>query len=129
MKEFVGSLKLELAQYREVEIFASFGSEIDATTQQIIKRGARLVELLKQAPYKPLSLELQLTLLFAGRNGYLDSLSLPQVEEFKEVILDWFSTEDYAAGLQNLYELEDEITRDIVLDYLVRAIVEDITKN
>jgi F-type H+-transporting ATPase subunit alpha len=88
MKEFVGSLKLELAQYREVEIFASFGSEIDATTQQIIKRGARLVELLKQAPYKPLPLELQLTLLFAGRNGYLDSLALPQVEEFKEVIVD-----------------------------------------
>jgi len=129
MKEFVGSLKLELAQYREVEIFASFGSEIDATTQQIIKRGARLVELLKQAPYKPLSLELQLTLLFAGRNGYLDSLTLPQVEEFKEVILDWFSTEDYAQGLENLYELDDEITRDIVLDYLVRAVVEDITKN
>jgi F-type H+-transporting ATPase subunit alpha len=129
MKEFVGSLKLELAQYREVEIFASFGSEIDATTQQIIKRGARLVELLKQAPYKPLSLELQLTLLFAGRNGYLDALTLPQVEEFKEVILDWFSTEDYAAGLENLYELEDEITRDIVLDYLVRAITDDIIKN
>src|SRR5580700_2273458 len=79
MKEFVGSLKLELAQYREMEIFASFGSEIDVTTQQIIKRGARLVELLKQAPYKPLSFELQLTLLFAGRNGYLDVLTLPQV--------------------------------------------------
>src|SRR3954469_14045398 len=88
MKKFVGSLKLELAQYREVEIFASFGSEIDVTTQQIIKRGARLVELLKQAPYKPLSVELQLTLLFAGRNGYLDVLTLTQVEEFKEMILD-----------------------------------------
>lgn len=88
MKEFVGSLKLELAQYREVEIFASFGSEIDVTTQQIIKRGARLVELLKQAPFKPMSLELQLLLLFAGRNGYLDALTLSQVEEFKEVALD-----------------------------------------
>jgi F-type H+-transporting ATPase subunit alpha len=88
MKEFVGSLKLELAQYREVEIFASFGSEIDVTTQQIIKRGARLVELLKQAPYKPMQFELQLFLLFAGRNGYLDNLSLPQVDEFKEIALD-----------------------------------------
>jgi F-type H+-transporting ATPase subunit alpha len=88
MKEFVGSLKLELAQYREVEIFASFGSEIDITTQQIIKRGARLVELLKQDPYLPMSLERQLFLLFAGRNGYLDRLTLSQVEEFKEMVID-----------------------------------------
>jgi len=129
MKEFVGSLKLELAQYREVEIFASFGSEIDATTQQIIKRGARLVELLKQAPYKPLPLELQLTLLFAGRNGYLDSLSLPQVEEFKEVVMDLFSVEDYTMAMENLYELDDEIVRDIVLDSLVRSITADISSN
>jgi len=88
MKEFVGSLKLELAQYREVEIFASFGSEIDETTQQIIKRGARLVELLKQPPYRPMSLEQQLFLLFAGRNGFLDSLSIEQVDDFKEIIAD-----------------------------------------
>jgi len=88
MKEFVGSLKLELAQYREVEIFASFGSEIDITTQQIIKRGSRLVELLKQSPYKPMSMEQQLVLLFSGRNGYLDVLSLEQVEDYKEVIID-----------------------------------------
>jgi F-type H+-transporting ATPase subunit alpha len=129
MKEFVGSLKLELAQYREVEIFASFGSEIDPTTQQIIKRGARLVELLKQAPYKPLSLELQLTLLFAGRNGYLDTLSIAQVEEFKEVILDLFHTNDYNLAMENLYELEDEITRDIVLDFIVQSIVDEIKTN
>ncbi|HVT62461.1 MAG TPA: F0F1 ATP synthase subunit alpha, partial [Legionellaceae bacterium] len=88
MKEFVGSLKLELAQYREVEIFASFGSEIDVTTQQTITRGARLVELLKQAPNKPLSLDQQLVLLFAGRNGFLDQLSIEQIEEFKEFIND-----------------------------------------
>lgn len=88
MKEFVGSLKLELAQYREVEIFASFGSDVDVTTQQTIKRGARLVELLKQVPYKPMSLELQLFLLFSGRNGYLDSLTLSEVDEYKEIVLD-----------------------------------------
>jgi F-type H+-transporting ATPase subunit alpha len=88
MKEFVGSLKLELAQYREVEIFASFGSEIDVTTQQTIIRGARLVELLKQTPYKPMALDHQLVLLFAGRNGYLDLLTLEQVDDFKEFIID-----------------------------------------
>src|SRR6202034_2791733 len=90
MKEFVGSLKLELAQYREMEIFASFGSELDVTTQQILVRGERLVELLKQPPYKPMSLDQQLILLFAGRNGYLDKLTMPQVEDFKEFISDRF---------------------------------------
>jgi F-type H+-transporting ATPase subunit alpha len=88
MKEFVGSLKLELAQYREMEIFASFGSELDVTTQQILVRGERLVELLKQAPYKPMSLDQQLILLFAGRNGYLDKLTMAQVDDFKEFIMD-----------------------------------------
>jgi len=129
MKEFVGSLKLELAQYRELEIFASFGSEIDVTTQQIIKRGARLVELLKQAPFKPMQIELQLFLLFAGRNGYLDVLSLAQVEEFKDVAIDWFNDSEDRQALENLFELDDEITRDVTLDYVVREIVTDIIKN
>jgi len=129
MKEFVGSLKLELAQYREVEIFASFGSEIDVTTQQIIKRGSRLVELLKQAPFKPMQLELQLFLLFAGRNGYLDDLTLPQVDEFKEILFDWFNSVDDREALENLFDLDDEIVRDLTLDYIVRVIVTDIITN
>jgi F-type H+-transporting ATPase subunit alpha len=126
MKEFVGSLKLELAQYREVEIFASFGSEIDITTQQIIKRGARLVELLNQEPYKPLAFEHELTLLFAGRNGYLDSLSITQVDEFKEMIKDLFANEESALALENLYNLDDEIVRDITLDFLMKELVSEI---
>jgi len=126
MKEFVGSLKLELAQYREVEIFASFGSEIDVSTQHIIRRGERLVELLKQAPYKPMQFELQLFLLFAGRNGYLDILSLPQVDEFKEIVFDWFNNVEDRQALESLFDLEDEIVRDLTLDYTVREIVRDI---
>jgi F-type H+-transporting ATPase subunit alpha len=122
MKEFVGSLKLELAQYREVEIFASFGSEIDITTQQTIIRGARLVELLKQVPYQPMSLDHQLVLLFAGRNGYLDQLTLDQVEEFKEYITDWFGDVEATMALENVLDLEDEITRDLVLDMLMREV-------
>jgi F-type H+/Na+-transporting ATPase subunit alpha len=88
LKEFVGSLKLELAQYREMEIFATFASELDISTQQILIRGSRLVELLKQEPYKPMSLDQHLILLFSGRNGYLDELSLEQVDDFKEFISD-----------------------------------------
>jgi F-type H+-transporting ATPase subunit alpha len=126
MKEFVGSLKLELAQFREVEIFASFGSEIDATTQQIIKRGSRLVELLNQEPYKPLSLEQELTLLFAGRNGFLDDLTIEQIREFKSTVRDIFENEESALAFVNLYELDDEIVRDLTLDFAVREIVDTI---
>jgi len=128
MKEFVGSLKLELAQYREMEIFASFGSELDVTTQQILVRGERLVELLKQAPYKPMSLDQQLILLFAGRNGYLDKLTMAQVDDFKEFIMDWFKDSDAIMAIQNLLDLEDEIVRDLTLDFIVREIVE-VVKN
>lgn len=123
MKEFVGSLKLELAQYREVEIFASFGSEIDVTTQQTITRGARLVELLKQAPYKPMTLDHQLVLLFAGRNGYLDQLTIDEVDDFKEFIIDWFNDEEATMAFENLLDLDDEITRDLVMDEVIRSIV------
>ena len=73
--------------------------------------------------------ELQLFLLFAGRNGYLDDLSLPQVDEFKEVALDWFASAEDRQALENVFDLEDEITRDLTLDYVVREIVLDIIKN
>lgn len=73
--------------------------------------------------------ELQLFLLFAGRNGYLDDLSLLQVDEFKEIALDWFSSVEDRQALENVFDLEDEITRDLTLDYIVREIVLDIIKN
>jgi F-type H+-transporting ATPase subunit alpha len=123
MKEFVGSLKLELAQYRELEIFSSLASEMDATTNQIIKRGARLVELLNQEPYNPLSFERELILLFAGRNGYIDDLTISQVSDFKNLVMDLFADEEAVCFFENLFELEDEITRDLTLD----SIISDIT--
>jgi F-type H+/Na+-transporting ATPase subunit alpha len=126
LKEFVGSLKLELAQYREMEIFATFASELDISTQQILIRGSRLVELLKQEPYKPMSLDQHLILLFSGRNGYLDELSLEQVDDFKEFISDWFNDNEGTMALQNLLDLEDEIVRDLTLDFLIKEIVEII---
>jgi len=126
MKEFVGSLKLELAQYREMEIFASFGSELDPTTQQILVRGERLVELLKQAPYKPMIIDQQLLLLFAGRNGYLDKLSNEQVVEFKALVTEWFEDEEAVLAIQNLLDLDDEITRDLTLDFVIRSIIDNL---
>ena len=72
MKEVAGSLKLELAQYREAQAFEKFGSDLDAVTKFKLLRGSRLVELLKQGQYEPLSVENQIILIFAGINGYLD---------------------------------------------------------
>lgn len=123
MKEFVGSLKLELAQYREMEIFASFGSELDETTQQILVRGVRLVEILKQPPYKPMSLEQALLLVFAGRNGFLDKLSLEEIDSFKEVVADLFVDTDSTAAIETLISQDDEIIRDLALTSLVESFI------
>ena len=84
MKQVAGSLKLFLAQYREVAAFAQFGSDLDATTQFLLNRGARLTELLKQAQYSPLSVEQQVVIIFAGVNGYLDKLPVKRVVEFEQ---------------------------------------------
>lgn len=83
MKKIAGSLKLELAQFRAVEAFATFGSDIDEVTQQRLNRGLRLVELLKQDPRQPLSIYLQIVFIYAGVRGYLDTLSVEEVHTFK----------------------------------------------
>ena len=80
MKHIAGSLKLELAQYREVEAFASFGSELDETTQFVLNRGIRLIELLKQKQFYPLTVKEQVILIYAGMRGYLDNLEVSQIE-------------------------------------------------
>ena len=74
MKKVSGSIKLELAQYREMAAFAQFGSDLDASTQKLLNRGARLTELLKQAQFSPLPFEEQTVSIFAGTNGYLDGI-------------------------------------------------------
>lgn len=83
MKQVAGSLKLFLAQYREVAAFAQFGSDLDASTQFLLNRGARLTELLKQAQYRPLPVEQQVVVIFAGVNGFLDKLDVKRVTEFE----------------------------------------------
>jgi len=83
MKQVAGTLKLDLAQYREVAAFAQFGSDLDAATQQQLKRGARLVELLKQDQYVPVPVEVQVVIIFAGVRGYLDSIEVNDVATFE----------------------------------------------
>ncbi|KAI9483902.1 MAG: ATP synthase subunit alpha [Benjaminiella poitrasii] len=84
MKQVAGSMKLFLAQYREVAAFAQFGSDLDASTQFLLNRGARLTELLKQPQYTPLSIQVQIPIIFAGVNGYLDKIPVNRVVEWEK---------------------------------------------
>ncbi len=105
MKSVAGPVKLELAQYREMAAFAQFGSDLDAATQRLLNRGARLTELMKQPQYSPLTNAEIVCVIFAGTNGYLDKLKVDQVGPFeagllnymrtkKSDILDWLTVED-----------------------------------
>jgi F-type H+-transporting ATPase subunit alpha len=87
MKQVAGSLKLELAQYREVEVFATFGSDLDEATKKLLIRGQRLVEILKQDVSSPITIYYQIVLIFAGTRGYLDDLALSKVQDCKKYIL------------------------------------------
>jgi F-type H+-transporting ATPase subunit alpha len=83
MKQVAGSIKLELAQYREMEAFAQFASDLDASTQRLLARGSRLTELLKQSQYSPMPVETQVVSLFIGVKGYLDGVPLNRVGAFE----------------------------------------------
>jgi F-type H+-transporting ATPase subunit alpha len=83
MRQVAGTLRLDLAQYRELAAFAQFGSDLDKATQAQLTRGARLVEVLKQPQYEPLPVERQVALIYAGTNGYLDNIALPDIRAFE----------------------------------------------
>jgi F-type H+-transporting ATPase subunit alpha len=87
MKSVAGSVKLELAQYREMAAFAQFGSDLDASTQRLLNRGARLTELLKQPQYSPLTNAEQVIVIYAGTQGYLDRLPVKDVGRFERQLL------------------------------------------
>jgi len=93
MKQVAGSIKGELAQYREMAAFAQFGSDLDAATQRLLNRGARLTELLKQPQFSPLKTEEQVAVIFAGVNGYLDKVAVKQVGRFEQGLLGYMRSE------------------------------------
>ena len=88
MKKVSGSMKLELAQYREMAAFAQFGSDLDASTQQLLNRGSKLTELLKQKQYSPMTVAEQVISVFCGVKGYLDDIELRDISEFENKIID-----------------------------------------
>jgi len=87
MKQVAGTLKLELAQYREVSAFAQFGSDLDAATQYLLNRGARLTEMLKQQQFSPMDIEKQVVIVYAATKGYLDKMNVSDISKFEQSLL------------------------------------------
>ena len=106
MKKVAGRIKGELAQYREMAAFAQFGSDLDATTQRLLNRGARLTELLKQGQFSPLKMEEQVCVIYAGVNGYCDPMPLEKVKPFEEALLANLRSQN-AAVLNDIRDTKD----------------------
>merc|ERR1719150_2438771 len=111
MKQVSGTMKLDLAQYREVAAFAQFGSDMDASTQQLLSRGQRLTELLKQNQYKPMSVGQQVCVIYTGVRGYLDSIKPEEVVDFEEKFNEHITTA--LAGLVSGIEAAGQLTPEL----------------
>jgi F-type H+/Na+-transporting ATPase subunit alpha len=113
MKKIAGSLRLDLAAYRELEAFAQLGTELDKATQAQLDRGARLVELLKQPQYRPMNVEQEVMVIYAGTKGYLDSIPVGRVQEFQNAFLQYVETSaaDLRSGLAEKKELTDDLEK------------------
>ncbi len=115
MKKVAGRLRLDLAQYRELAAFAQFGSDLDKATQAQLIRGERMVEILKQDQYKPMTLARQVIIIYVGTHGYLDDLSVREVREFEEGFYAFMDKEypDVAHEIENKKELSDDTAKKI----------------
>jgi F-type H+-transporting ATPase subunit alpha len=112
MKQVAGRLRLDLAQYRELEAFAQFGSELDQATQRSLARGERLVATLNQPQYDPWPMEEQVLVLYAAVNGHLDDIPVAQVPRFQEELREYMRTESkILKGIADKKELTDELSK------------------
>jgi F-type H+-transporting ATPase subunit alpha len=125
MKKVAGSIKLELAQYREMAAFAQFGSDLDASTQRLLNRGARLTELLKQPQFQPMPMEEQVVSIFAGVNGFLDTVPVNQVVRFESSLLAHVRS-DHPQVLQ---KLRDTKTLDDDTAGQLKSLIGDFVKS
>ena len=114
MKKIAGMLRLDLAQFRELEAFAKFGSDLDKSTQQQLTRGQRMVEILKQDQYVPMSVENQVAIIWAGNSGHLDEIELDEVKRFEGEFIAYLET-NYSSTLAAISE-KGELTDEIVTD-------------
>ena len=118
-------MKLELAQFREMEAFAQFGSDLDSSTQQLIKHGQKLTELLKQPQYFPFVIEEQVVSLYAGVNGYLEKIETSRVREFEDKLIDdiRLKGESILTSIREEKQLNEEVEEKLKT-YLVKFIEE-----
>ncbi len=125
MKKVAGKIKGELAQYREMAAFAQFGSDLDATTQRLLNRGARLTELLKQAQFSPLKMEEQVCVIYSGVNGYLDALPVNRIKAYEDGLLALLRTShgDILEAIRSSKDLSDDTAGQL------KAVVEGYTKS
>jgi len=112
MKQVAGTLKLELAQYREVAAFAQFGSDLDAATQYLLNRGARLTEVLKQGQFQPMPIENQIVVLYAATRGYLDKMNISDIPRFEQAVLREISP-DVLNSIREKRVLSDELNTQL----------------
>jgi F-type H+-transporting ATPase subunit alpha len=115
MKKVAGPLRLSLAQYRELEAFAQFGSELDAATQRQLARGARTVEILKQPQYQPVPVERQVVAIYAVTNGYLDDVDVADIRKWEKDFLAFLdaSHPEILQRLRSRKELSDELADEL----------------
>ena len=125
MKKIAGSLRLDLAAYRELEAFAQLGTELDKATQAQLDRGARLVELLKQPQFRPMPVEQEVMVIYAGTKGYLDDVPLNRVQEFQNAFLTY--VDQRASGLRQTLADKKELTED--LEKQLKQALEDFKKS
>jgi len=125
MKKVAGSIKLELAQYREMAAFAQFGSDLDASTQRLLNRGSKLTELLKQKQYSPMSVAEQVICVFCGVKGYLDDIDLKDINEFENKILAKCNSEnpEILDTINKSGKLEEETEKSLI------KTIEELKKN
>jgi len=124
MKKVAGSIKLELAQYREMAAFAQFGSDLDQATQKLLNRGSKLTELLKQNQYSPLTVSEQVVLIYSGVKGFLDNIELGKIKEFEKNLLSKIKDEkkDILENIQSTGKLDEETEKSL------KEIIENLNK-
>ena len=125
MKKVSGSMKLELAQYREMAAFAQFGSDLDASTQKLLNRGSKLTELLKQKQYSPLTVAEQVISVFSGVRGYLDDVDQKNIAEFEKKIIEKCKNErpEIINSISSSGKLEENEEKELT------QLIQDLKKN
>jgi F-type H+-transporting ATPase subunit alpha len=115
MKQVAGPLRLSLAQFRELEAFAQFGSDLDAATQKQLARGARLVEVLKQPQYQPVPVEKQVAIIYAVTNGYLDDVQVPHIRQWEREFLSYLEAKSpkVLEAIRTKKILDDDTTKGL----------------